>query len=85
MSCVFCGIVAGREAAHIVAVWPDCISFRPLNPVCPGHVLVIPRAHVEDAAEDPVLTGLVMSRAAQLVRDMTCSANILTSIGRAAT
>lgn len=85
MLCVFCEIVAGRAAAHIVAVWPDCIAFRPLNPVCSGHVLVIPRAHVESAAEEPAVTGLVMTRAAQLVQDMECPANILTSIGRAAT
>lgn len=82
--CVFCGIVADIEPACVVARWPDCVAFVPLNPVTLGHSLVILRVHVESAIEEPAVTGLVMARAAELASDMPAS-NILTSIGRAAT
>jgi len=45
-SCPFCDIVAGGPAAR---VWEDAgaIAFLDRRPVFPGHVLVIPRLHVE--------------------------------------
>ena len=57
-------------------------AFEPLNPVTPGHLLVVPFKHVEDALEDPALTGAVMTYAAQLA---TPDCNLITSIGSAAT
>ncbi|WP_305804155.1 HIT family protein [Stenotrophomonas sp. YIM B06876] len=49
--CVFCGIVAGRVAASVV--WEDAqaIAFMDLRQVVPGHVLVVPRRHVETLYE----------------------------------
>lgn len=44
------------------------IVFEPLNPITPGHVLVVPRKHVRDAMEDPVLTGQVFQVAAEYAR-----------------
>lgn len=84
--CVFCGIVAGSEPAAIVREWPDALAFVPLGPVIPdgGHLLVVPRQHVADAVEDPVVTAATMVRAAELAAGHEAS-NILTSVGRAAT
>jgi histidine triad (HIT) family protein len=81
--CVFCGLIAAREheGEHGGITW-----FPPLNPVTPGHLLVVPRRHVSDALEDPELTGQVMTEAARLAsfrRLHPC--NIMTSVGRAAT
>lgn len=86
MTCVFCGIAAGTEPATIVREWVDSVAFTPLNPVCPGHVLVIPRAHVSDALEDPMITGRTVARSAELALEGTCydACNILTSVGTAA-
>jgi histidine triad (HIT) family protein len=68
--------------------WQDHIVIEPLNPLVPGHVLVIPRNHVEDFGQDPITSAMVMARAAALVRPYSedgASFNIITSIGAAAT
>jgi len=44
--CVFCGIVEGREPAHVVWQDDDHMAFLDINPITAGHVLLIPRAHV---------------------------------------
>lgn len=82
--CVFCGIVAGTQPAVMTKRWPDAVVFRPVNPVTEGHLLVVPTVHVADAAEEPTITALVMARAAEIA-GMWEAANILTSIGAAAT
>jgi histidine triad (HIT) family protein len=43
--CIFCHIVAGQAAASTVLDDADVLAFMDLNPVRPGHVLVIPKAH----------------------------------------
>lgn len=82
--CPFCEIVAKRAPANIVKEWGDCVAFVPLNPVSPGHVLVVPRMHVEDALEVPWITGNAFMRAAQLAQK-TAHVNFITSVGSAAT
>lgn len=82
--CVFCKIVAGEAPAKMVREWDNAIAFTPLNPVNPGHILVIPRCHVDDATVDPDVTANTMYRAAELAGESD-SANILTSIGKPAT
>lgn len=82
--CVFCQIVVGAAPAVIAREWPDAIAFRPLGPVTPGHMLVIPRQHVANAIEDPAVTASIMFRAAEFA-DGYGASNILTSTGRAAT
>jgi histidine triad (HIT) family protein len=84
MSCVFCAIAAGVAPANVVREWPDAVAFRPLNPVTDGHTLVIPRAHVDDAAVNPAVTALTMRRAAELAEGAG-SLNLITSVGTAAT
>ncbi|MFC7330842.1 HIT family protein [Marinactinospora rubrisoli] len=83
MSCPFCAIVAGVAPATVIREWGDAIAIVPLNPVTPGHWLVIPRAHVRTAAESPAVYGAVSARAAELVSHT--DANLITSIGSAAT
>jgi histidine triad (HIT) family protein len=63
--CPFCAIVAGETSASIV--WEDehTIAFLDLRQFHPGHVLVIPRAHVpdirvvEDSTADSVMRTVV--------------------------
>jgi histidine triad (HIT) family protein len=80
--CPFCSIVAGTSPATVVRHWHDAIAIVPLNPVTPGHVLVIPAEHVEDATVDPEVTAVVMRRSAELA-EPPC--NIITSAGAEAT
>jgi len=52
-SCVFCAIVAGEVPAQIVADTPEGVAFLDARPVFPGHVLVVPREHIEVLADLP--------------------------------
>jgi histidine triad (HIT) family protein len=52
--CVFCEILAGRSPSSVI--WEDdlCCAFMDIQPVNPGHVLVVPRQHATCLAElDP--------------------------------
>ncbi|MEV0383674.1 HIT family protein [Nonomuraea sp. NPDC050643] len=49
---LFCEIIAGERPAHVVHSDEVAVSFLDARPVFKGHVLVVPRAHVE------TLTGL---------------------------
>lgn len=85
-TCVFCRIVAGEAPATVVWEWPDALAIVPLNPVTPGHILVLPRVHVPDFTTDPAVSGLTAQRAAELGRDLgLADANEITSRGPAAT
>jgi histidine triad (HIT) family protein len=44
--CVFCSIVAGDVAAHVVLDEPDFVAFLDTRPVFKGHVLLVPREHI---------------------------------------
>lgn len=82
--CPFCAIARETAPAKIVRRWVDAMAIVPLNPITDGHVLVLPYEHVADAAVHPVATGQVMQRAAELA-GLHPAANIITSIGAAAT
>ncbi|CAN5839542.1 HIT family protein [soil metagenome] len=56
-SCVFCSIVAGEEAAHVVLDDDVALAFLDARPLFVGHTLVVPRHHVvtlPDLAVDDV-------------------------------
>ncbi len=48
--CVFCAIVTGDIPADVVHETDGALAFRDLDPQAPTHVLVVPRAHHENAA-----------------------------------
>jgi histidine triad (HIT) family protein len=52
-NCVFCAIVAGTVPAFLVADSPDGVGLLDTRPVFPGHVLVVPRVHVEQLTDLP--------------------------------
>ena len=82
--CVFCDIINGKAPAEIRKNWDHAIALVPLNPVVEGHLLIIPKLHVANAAEDPDVTGDAMACAAEYAR-IYDSFNIITSAGSAAT
>lgn len=83
--CPFCDIVAGRGPAEVLQEWPDTLVIKPLHPVTEGHVLVIPRSHVTDLSDDPVITGVTMRHAARYAATVPDALNLITSRGAAAT
>ncbi|MFI9603512.1 HIT family protein [Streptomyces sp. NPDC052043] len=53
--CIFCAIARGQADASIVHEDDSVIAFMDLQPVTPGHLLVIPKAHavgLDDLQED---------------------------------
>jgi histidine triad (HIT) family protein len=88
-SCVFCQIVErGTTDDGLAFRWESehSVVFEPLNPVTPGHWLVVPRRHVEDFAAYPGITALVYRDAADFVREFRIpQANLITSKGPDAT
>ncbi|MET3653466.1 HIT family protein [Dyella japonica] len=73
MACPFCEIVAGRLDASVVAQTDYALAFLDIRQAVPGHVLVVPKAHVQDIyAITPGLAGEVMQlgvRVAQALRE----------------
>jgi histidine triad (HIT) family protein len=71
--CLFCRIVAGEIPADVVARTETAVAFRDVNPQAPLHVLVVPRAHLVDAAElaaaDPATTAELVTVARQVADD----------------
>ncbi len=59
--CVFCEIVAGRVAATRVAASARSIAIVDLRQAHPGHVIVMPRAHLHDLrdADDATIADLM--------------------------
>jgi histidine triad (HIT) family protein len=86
-SCPFCERIERGEYDDVR--WfsddvDDVVAFEPLNPVTPGHMLVVPRIHCPHAAAFPALAGRVMEAAANLAFE-TGPCNIITSCGVEAT
>jgi histidine triad (HIT) family protein len=54
MACLFCSIVAGDTPATIVASDDEIVAFLDIRPLFPGHVLIVPRGHVETLADLPL-------------------------------
>ena len=53
MDCVFCRIVAGDLPAFLVVDEPDLVAFLDRRPVFKGHVLLVPREHVDTLPDLP--------------------------------
>jgi histidine triad (HIT) family protein len=84
IDCVFCRIIAGYSPATVVCRTNVAIAIVPLNPVTPGHLLVIPTIHVADFTEKPSVSAAAMHFAANVAWDMG-PCNLITSKGREAT
>ncbi len=55
--CVFCDIVKGKVPASIVYADDKAMALMDTRPVNPGHVLIIPKAHVSQLSELDEETG----------------------------
>lgn len=59
-SCIFCNIVAGRAPASVVHADALTLAFIDLRQFHPGHVLVVPRAHLHDVRDLDDATGAAL-------------------------
>jgi len=49
--CIFCKIIAGQIPAAMLLETDRVVSFLDINPVNPGHALIVPRRHVATLLE----------------------------------
>ncbi len=72
-NCLFCGIGRGEVQADIVHEDDLVLAFRDINPKAPTHILIIPRDHIDSAADLTEQHGPILVRmfavAANLARD----------------
>ncbi|MEU9151768.1 HIT domain-containing protein [Streptomyces sp. NPDC048417] len=53
MSCLFCQLIR-EDSTQWVARGPSACAFTPLDPLAPGHTLVVPTAHYADVFDTPI-------------------------------
>ncbi len=89
--CVFCNIVKGTVPESIVYDDEKVLAFMDIQPVNPGHVLVIPKVHASGLPDLDEETGAYMFKVGMRVADavkrsgVKCEGvNLLLSDGRAA-
>lgn len=50
-TCLFCRIAARDEPAEILHATSSVVAFRDASPRAPTHILLIPREHIDSAAD----------------------------------
>ena len=65
--CVFCQIIAGDLPAEIVLEADDLVAFLDTRPVFKGHVLLVPREHVDTLPDLPAALRDPFLEAAQRI------------------
>ncbi len=69
MECVFCKIIAGEIPAAKVAENEKAIAILDINPANFGHVLVMPKEHIENLADlDEETTTAVMNLVKEIMK-----------------
>ena len=60
--CLFCQIIAGQIPSTKVAESENVIAILDINPVNPGHTLIIPKRHSQDMldADDEILKEMII-------------------------
>jgi histidine triad (HIT) family protein len=64
-NCVFCDILSGSLPASLVYQDEQCTAFMDIQPVTPGHILVIPNLHAAFLADLDADTGAHLFQVAQ--------------------
>lgn len=88
--CIFCKLVKGEIPCAKVYEDEKVFAFLDINPVNPGHTLVIPKRHYETVLEMPEPEGVALAKASvkigKAVKKATgCEGiNLLHNIGKAA-
>ena len=90
-ACVFCPLVKSLSNAVTEVIDTSFdpsialthLVIQPIGPVCTGHLLVLPRRHIQDATCDPVLFGKTCEVAARVAGNLYPGGdvNITTNVG----
>ena len=65
--CIFCQILEGTLPSSKVYEDEICLAFMDIQPVNPGHVLVIPKVHFENLTDLPADVGSHLFQVAQRI------------------
>lgn len=88
--CPFCRIVRGEIPSSKVLETEDAVAFLDINPVNPGHVLLVPKSHHANLTELPEATaahvGALVPRLCRAVQAASGAAgfHLIVNNGRAA-
>ena len=88
--CIFCKIARGEIPSARVIETDEAVAFLDINPVTPGHTLLVPKAHYPILADLPEpLAGAVCSLLPRLCRAVAAATgapglNVIVNNGRAA-
>ncbi len=86
--CLFCRIVAGEIPADIIHEDDLVLAFRDINPQAPTHVLVIPKHHIDSAADIGPTDGDLLARLWATIADvadregLSRGWRVVTNVGR---
>ncbi len=67
MDCIFCKIAAGEIPSTKVYEDDRVLAFKDINPLAPVHILVIPKTHIESAAEITVDNSAVIAHIFEVI------------------
>jgi histidine triad (HIT) family protein len=74
MKCLFCDIARGAVPAHTVFEDEFTLAFLDHRPLFPGHVLLIPRTHIETLSDlPPAIIAPLFSNAQRISRAVESS------------
>jgi histidine triad (HIT) family protein len=88
--CVFCKIIAGEIPSARVLETEEAVAFLDIQPLNPGHTLLVPRPHLALLSELPeelaAHAGALLPRLCRAVKAATGSVglNVVINIGKAA-
>ena len=63
--CIFCAIIAGQAPVSQVYEDERCLAFMDIQPVTPGHMLIIPKDHAAYLQDLDRATGAYLFTVAQ--------------------
>ena len=76
MNCIFCAIISGNLPSSKVYEDNVCVAFMDIQPVNPGHVLVVPKNHVTDLSDLRPDTRIHIFQIAQQVAQKLPDSNL---------
>lgn len=86
--CLFCKICRGEIPSDVLYQDEDILVFRDIDPQAPVHFLVVPKAHIESAAQlaeaDGALLGKVFAVAGRLCAQLGVQDGyrVVTNVGK---
>lgn len=86
--CLFCKIVGGEIPSQFLYEDDDMVAFRDIDPKAPVHILLVPKAHIEDAAAltevEGALLGKMFAVAAKLAKQegLENGWRVVTNVGK---